>query len=121
MFREEFLQEVKEARMEARMGKLIDWKELQKSWKKSHEKIWAFIYFQIWETYSKLTKPLKERIDKAIEKICENPYFGKPLKYELKGTRRIHIGPFVLIYSIKEKKRQVIFLKFAHHDEAYKL
>lgn len=39
MFREEFLQEVKEARMEARMGKLIDWKELQKSWKKSHEKI----------------------------------------------------------------------------------
>lgn len=72
------------------------------------------------KTYSKLNKDMKERVDKLVEKLSENPYFGKPLKYVLKGTRRVHIGPFVLIYEIVEREKKIIFLKFAHHDEAYK-
>ena len=52
--------------------------------------------------------------------ITENPYLGKPLTGVLKGKRREHIGHFVLIYEIDEKEHKVIFLEFAHHDDAYK-
>ena len=52
--------------------------------------------------------------------ITENPYLGKPLHDKLKGKRRVHIGSFVLIYDVNEKEHKVIFLDFAHHDEAYK-
>ncbi len=53
-------------------------------------------------------------------KICENPRVGKPLRYALRGIWRVHIGSFVLMYEIDDKNRKVIFLKFAHHDDAYK-
>jgi addiction module RelE/StbE family toxin len=68
----------------------------------------------------RLKGELKQRLEKSVRKIIENPYLGKPLRYVLKGTRRVHIGPFVLIYEIIEKEKKVIFLKFAHHDEAYR-
>jgi YafQ family addiction module toxin component len=69
---------------------------------------------------SKKSKVVYDRVQKEIIKIASNPYLGKPLKFPLAGLRRIHIGPFVLIYEIDEKERKVKFLKFAHHDEAYK-
>jgi mRNA-degrading endonuclease RelE of RelBE toxin-antitoxin system len=59
-------------------------------------------------------------IQKQIIKILRNPRLGKPLHYPLAGKRRVHIGPFVLIYSINESERKVVFLDFRHHDEAYK-
>ncbi|MCS7144543.1 MAG: type II toxin-antitoxin system RelE/ParE family toxin [Archaeoglobaceae archaeon] len=55
-----------------------------------------------------------------ILQIAENPKIGKPLKGRLKGKRRVHVGSFVLIYQIDDKNRKVIFLQFAHHDEAYR-
>jgi len=69
-----------------------------------------------------------ERSDKAVYsamtkkmlRIAENPHLGKPLKGVLKGKRRIQIGHFVLIYGVDEREHKVIFLDFAHHDEAYK-
>lgn len=58
-----------------------------------------------------------DRLKKSIVKICENPEMGKPLKYELKGTRRIHLNPYVLIYSIE--RDAVVFHYIEHHDDAY--
>ena len=58
-------------------------------------------------------------IKKALQ-IAENPYLGKPLRGLLIGKRRVHIGHFVLIYGVNEMERKVVFLDFAHHDEAYK-
>ena len=58
-------------------------------------------------------------IDKMIE-LNQNPYAGKPLRRVMKGKWRIHIGSYVLIYTIDETARTVTFLDFAHHDDAYK-
>ncbi len=69
---------------------------------------------------AKKDRVLYEAIMKKILQITGNPYIGKPLREVLKGKRRVHIGPFVLIYDINEKEHTVIFLDFAHHDEAYK-
>jgi len=44
---------------------------------------------------------------------------GKPLRNVLKGKRRVHIGSFVLFYSIDTKNEIVTFLEFEHHDKAY--
>ncbi|HMB45222.1 MAG TPA: type II toxin-antitoxin system RelE/ParE family toxin [Candidatus Methanoperedens sp.] len=58
-------------------------------------------------------------IHKIIE-ISKNPELGKPLRKVLKGKRRVHIGTFVLVYSIDKKNEIVTFLEFEHHDKAYR-
>lgn len=63
---------------------------------------------------------LHEAVMKKILQVAENPYTGKPLRDALKGKRRVHIGHFVLVYEIDERKDKVIFLEFEHHDEVYK-
>lgn len=58
-------------------------------------------------------------IRKIIE-ISKNPELGKPLRNVLKGKRRVHVGSFVLFYSIDKKNETVTFLEFEHHDKAYR-
>ena len=60
-----------------------------------------------------------EALNKKIEQILVDPYQFKPLKHPLEGLRRVHVGPFVLIYEVVENSRTVRVLKYSHHDEAY--
>jgi len=60
-----------------------------------------------------------EALNKKIEQILADPYQYKPLKHPLEGLRRVHVGPFVLIYEVVENSRTVRVLKYSHHDEAY--
>ncbi len=72
------------------------------------------------KSFEKLTKKdnaLKERVLKKIDEICTKPEIGKPLKNKLKGTRRVHIGHYVIIYTIFGN--EIVFLNFDHHDFAY--
>lgn len=59
-------------------------------------------------------------ISKKIKEIQENPYHFKPLKAPLQNYRRVHIGNFVLIYSINENAKLIIIERYKHHDKAYK-
>ena len=59
-------------------------------------------------------------ISKKIKQIKENPYHFKPLKKPLQNYWRVHIGNYVLIYSIDEKRKTIIIEKYKHHDEVYK-
>ena len=61
--------------------------------------------------------PLKEKLEKQIKKITENPDFGKPLRYGLKGEWAIYVRPYRLIYKIEDDK--LILLRFEHRDEVY--
>ena len=58
-------------------------------------------------------------ITKKIQEVRENPYHFKPLKAPLQNFRRIHIGNYVLIYSIDKKRKTVIIERYKHHDEVY--
>ncbi len=60
-----------------------------------------------------------EAINKKISQILIDPYQFKPLKYPLDGLRRVHIGPYILIYRVIENSATVQIIKYAHHDEAY--
>jgi len=75
------------------------------------------------EEYEKNTKHIKnketkDRIKKQIKKLIENPDEGKPLRYDLKGERSVHIKPFRLVYTVDCDK--IILLRFEHRKEVYK-
>lgn len=68
--------------------------------------------------FLKKDKTLRERVEKKILEILQNPEHYKPLQNVLKGKRRVHVGPYVLVYEIETEL--VIFHRFLHHDQAYR-
>ena len=58
-------------------------------------------------------------INKKISQILDNPYHFKPLRGDMHGARRVHIGSFVLTYEIYEEKRLIRILDYDHHDKIY--
>ncbi|MFH1451625.1 MAG: type II toxin-antitoxin system RelE/ParE family toxin [archaeon] len=58
-------------------------------------------------------------INKKIKEILENPYHFKPLRKPMQNYRRVHVGNYVLIYSINENKKIVTLERYEHHDKVY--
>ncbi|HLC48127.1 MAG TPA: type II toxin-antitoxin system mRNA interferase toxin, RelE/StbE family [Candidatus Norongarragalinales archaeon] len=59
-------------------------------------------------------------INRKVEEILLNPSHYKPLRGDLHGARRVHIGgSFVLLFEVDEKNRIVRLLDFGHHDKIY--
>lgn len=65
----------------------------------------------------KKDKVLFDRLSKKLKEIRQNPEHYKPLKNILKGTRRAHFDPFIIIFGIEADLITVHYVK--HHDEAY--
>lgn len=74
---------------------------------------------KIFKKLSKKNKITLKHISKKIKEIQENPYRFKPLKKPMQGFWRVHIGSYVLIYSINERDKQVVIERYRHHDEVY--
>lgn len=62
-------------------------------------------------------KALKGKLEKQIRKVVENPDFGKPLRYDLRGEWTIYVKPYRLIYKVEGDK--LILLRFEHRKEVY--
>lgn len=58
-----------------------------------------------------------EQIQKKLLHLIENPEHYKPLGNVLAGYRRLHFGPFVMIYAIDANVIKIISLD--RHDRAY--
>ncbi len=73
------------------------------------------------EDIPKLPKTARQRIRKAIEtRLTTRPIdFGKPLRYSLKGARRLRVGDYRVIYRI-EHPSAVVILKIGHRREVYR-
>lgn len=74
-------------------------------------------------TLQKLKKKdssLYQRVVHKIIEVSENPEMGKPLRNVLRGKWRVHVGSFVLVYTINQENEMVIFLAFEHHDKVYR-
>ncbi|MCK4327444.1 MAG: type II toxin-antitoxin system mRNA interferase toxin, RelE/StbE family [Candidatus Diapherotrites archaeon] len=72
---------------------------------------------------AKLAKKDKQQIKaigKKVRQILKNPYHFKPLRGDMKGSRRVHVHkPFILLYEINEEKKIVRLLDYGHHDDIY--
>lgn len=73
---------------------------------------------ELWRHAGK-NRGLQIQIDKKIEEIRQHPLHYKPLRRNLFGLRRVHIGPFVLLFQVDEARRVIRLVRFGHHDEAY--
>lgn len=73
--------------------------------------------------FSKLAKKDRKQlmiIHKKVEEIRSNPYHYKPLKGDMKGSRRVHIDKsFVLTYEIDKAHKIIRLLDYDHHDFIY--
>ncbi len=62
-------------------------------------------------------KNLFNRLTKKLKEIRQNPEHYKPLRNVLKGNRRAHLDPFIIIFDVKEDLITVHYVK--HHDKSY--
>jgi mRNA-degrading endonuclease RelE of RelBE toxin-antitoxin system len=60
---------------------------------------------------------LRERLEKQIRKIADDPEAGKPLRYGLKGEWTVRISPYRLIYAVQRDR--LILLRFEHRKSVY--
>ena len=68
-----------------------------------------------------LPKTAKVTIKKAIEeRLMADPIgFGKPLKHNLKGLRRLRVGDYRVLYRIDDQKKLVIIIAIQHRKDIY--
>jgi len=62
-------------------------------------------------------KGVKDKLQKQIDKVADDPEVGKPLRYNLKGEWSIYVRPYRLIYKVEGDK--LILLRFEHRKEVY--
>lgn len=61
-----------------------------------------------------------EIVRKKMEWVLANPeHRYKDLHYDMRGIKRVHIGHFVLIFTVDHKKKIVSFEDYDHHDNIY--
>jgi mRNA-degrading endonuclease RelE of RelBE toxin-antitoxin system len=79
----------------------------------------AIVYTQKFERDVKKLRDglMKERLEKQIRKIVEDPEAGKPLRYGLEGEWTVRIPPYRLIYAVQGDR--LILLRFEPRKEAY--
>ena len=68
----------------------------------------------------KKDKKTLRRVTEKLREILAEPHREKPLRRPMQNMRRVHIKPFVLVYSIEELSTTVTIEDFDHHDKIYK-
>ena len=80
------------------------------------------------DLYKKLVKLSKknrnsyESVMKKIDEVVNSPDVEhyKNLRYDMKDSKRAHIGHFVLVFSYDKAKDFVSFEDYDHHDNIYR-
>lgn len=80
-----------------------------------------YLVIVVKEDIPALPKAVKEVVKKAIEeRLASDPIgFGKPLRYSLKGHRRLRVGNYRIIYRIEEDQRIVLITAIKHRKDIY--
>lgn len=69
--------------------------------------------------FKKLSYDYKQKVEKQLKKIHNNPLIGKPLRYSLKGEMSVYIKPYRLIYEILPDK-DIFLLRISHRKKVYR-
>ncbi len=67
-------------------------------------------------------KSFYEQLIKKIDEIkrCYDVEHYKNLKHDMKDSKRVHIGNFVLVFQYNKSTDTINFDDFDHHDKIYK-
>lgn len=68
-----------------------------------------------------LPSSARSLIKKAIEqRLTTNPIgFGKPLRYSLKGHRRLRVSDYRVVYRIEVPANKVVVIAIKHRKDVY--
>jgi mRNA interferase RelE/StbE len=80
-----------------------------------------YINTVVQEDIPALPASARSLIKKAIEhRLTIDPVgFGKPLRYSLKGHRRLRVSNYRVVYRIEEKTNKVIIIAIKHRKDIY--
>ena len=65
-----------------------------------------------------LYEQLLKKIDEIINSHNIESY--KNLRHNMKDSKRVHIGHFVLVFQLDKSDNIILFDEFDHHDKIYK-
>jgi len=71
---------------------------------------------------SKKDKKSYESVMRKIDEVVNSSSIGhyKNLRYNMKDSKRVHIGHFVLVFSYDTSKDFISFEDYDHYDSIYK-
>ena len=75
---------------------------------------------KVLERINHFDQKLYSRLIAAIETLSSNPYQGKKLKGQLKGTFSLRAGDFRIIYSIHKERLMIYIIDIGHRKEIYR-
>lgn len=67
---------------------------------------------QFEKDFNKLDKQIQRRVLKEVLKLEDNPERLRALRYDLKGSHRMRIGVYRLVFTVKE---DVVYLQYIEH------
>ncbi|MFH1802273.1 MAG: hypothetical protein ABH864_02355 [archaeon] len=70
---------------------------------------------------SKKDKALHQQVMKKIKELVNSGDIEhyKNLRYDLKDSKRCHVGHFVLVFQYDKQNNLIKFDDFEHHDKIY--
>ena len=79
---------------------------------------------ELYKRLVKLSKKDKNSYEAVLKKINEivqsyDVEHYKNLRYNMKDSKRVHIGHFVLVFSNDKSRDFVFFEDYDHHDKIY--
>jgi len=120
---QKYQRELEKIREEVKKGHCSTFKEclalFEDLWREKHPENILFSN-KVRRKFEKLSREDPNQyfnVVKKINQIQKKPEHYKPLRGELDGARRVHIGDFVLIYQLERKN--IIFQDYDHHDNIY--
>jgi YafQ family addiction module toxin component len=124
-FSPEYQAELNNIREEVKKGHCHDLKEcielFQELWHERHdyELLLSSPARKKLEKLSQKNPDQYAHVQKKVEQILKNPEHYKPLSGEMRGSRRVHVGDYVLIYQMEDNR--VIIHDYDHHDHVYEI
>jgi len=67
----------------------------------------------------KLDKPNKERIEKKLRDLKNNPELGKPLTFNLAGLWSLRVGDYRVLYRVDNNQLLILVIKIGHRKNVY--
>ncbi|MEK9147170.1 MAG: type II toxin-antitoxin system RelE/ParE family toxin [Patescibacteria group bacterium] len=72
----------------------------------------------------KQLESIDKRYQKAIAAVLlrlgQNPNIGKSLSYDLKGSFRIRVAKYRIVYEINHAKGEILVLMIEHRKDVYR-
>lgn len=69
----------------------------------------------------RLDRPGYDYVKHRLRLLAYRPEMGIPLEAEFEDKWRIHIGPFVLVYTFEHDTNILTMLVFEHYTRAYNM